>query len=573
MRSSNCARVQKANSQLIGRQLHCYQRRPFRHEGLLGLLLCLRIGTIVWTLGKKKEIPHSMAGQDNAREAVVSRTSPGERAGAWARIFNRLCGQNLLNSVLLVGMAVTIASPMLQRIEFAKDPDLWWHLADARILSSTHQFIRLEPYSFAVAGQRWINPEWLSEIPYWFSYSTFGLRGIHLAALAGLCANLLFLYFRSYWKSGHSKAAFLTSVLAFFLMTVNTGARTIVVAYLAMSAEMAIIEAAERGRKSLLWLLPPLFCLWINLHGSWIIGLGLFGLYIGCGLVKINAGAFEQCAFSSSDRNRLIGVFLASLAALMLNPYGWRLIWNPFDMLVNQKLTIALTGEWQPLSLGSSSGIAAAVAIGLMIAANFVRGRRWKVYELAFILFAWYFAFAHQRFTYLACIVTMPWLAADVARSYYGEPEEKTIPGLNALFAAAIVGALVYFFPSEAVLQKELADSIPLQTIASIQPSWRTFNDYSLGGMLAFQSKPDFLDSRNDIFEHNGILQQYVEIENLDNPFRLLNSNRIDHVLIHADTPLAFALEHSRGWRVMTQEGAGENACELFTRVPGVVED
>jgi hypothetical protein len=493
--------------------------------------------------------------------------------GLWARIFNRLFGQNLLNSVLLVGMAVAIASPMLLPIEFAKDSDLWWHLADARILTSTHQFIRVEPYSFAVAGQRWIDPEWLSELPYWFSYSAFGLRGIHLAALAGLCANLLFLYFRSYWKSLDRKAALWTSVLAFFLMTVNTGARTIVVAYLVMSVEMAIIEAAERGRKSLLWLLPPLYCLWINLHGSWIIGLGFFGLYIGCGLVRINVGAFEQRAFSLTDRNRLIGVFLACLASLMVNPYGWRMIWNPFDMFMNQKLTIALMDEWQPLRLGSSTGIAAAVAIVLMIAANFARPRKWKVYELAFMLFAWYFAFAHQRFAYLACIITMPWLAADVARSYYGEPSEKTIPGLNALFAAAIMGALVYFIPSEAVLQKQLADSIPLQTIASIQPSWRTFSDYSMGGMLAFQSKPDFVDSRNDTFEHHGVLWQFVAIENLQSPFRLLNSNRIDHVLTHANTPLAFALEHSGGWRVKTQEGVGDNACELFVRVPGAVED
>ena len=53
-------------------------------------------------------------------------------------------------------------------------------------------------------------------------------------------------------------------------MAVNAGPRMIAFAYLAMSAEMAILEAADRGHKKLVWLLPPLFCLWINLHGTWL---------------------------------------------------------------------------------------------------------------------------------------------------------------------------------------------------------------------------------------------------------------------------------------------------------------
>jgi hypothetical protein len=331
---------------------------------------------------------------------------------------------------------------------------------------------------------------------------------------------------------------------------------------------MAILEAAERGKKWLLWLLPPLFCLWINLHGSWLIGLGYFGLYIVCGLFPINVGALEQRAFSAADRSRLIGAFVASLAALWVNPYGWRLIWNPFDMLLNQKVNLAVVEEWHPLGLSTSTGIAAVAAIGLMLAANLVRGRKWKLYEVAFIFSAWYLALSHQRFAFLACVVTMPWLAADVARSFYGELTETTISALNALFAAGILAGCIYSFPSEAELQRDLAAGMPLQSIASIQLSGRTFNDYSLGGMMAFQSRPNFLDSRVDTFEHHGILQQYLQIENLQNPFGLLDANRIDRVLTRADGALAFTLEHSPGWRIEMREGAGDNAYELFARVP-----
>jgi hypothetical protein len=463
-------------------------------------------------------------------------------------------------------MVVAFAGPIGSADELIKDPDLWWHLADARALCSTHQFIHFEPYAFTVHGSGWINPEWLSELPYWFGYSSLGLLGIHLATLIAFSLNLLLVYFRCSSKSQHKGAAFWVSVLSFFLMSVNLGARTIVIAYLAMSSEMLILNAAEKGKTRQLWLLPPLFCLWINLHGSWIIGLALLGLYIVCGLAPLKMGVFDQDAFPRADRNRLVLVFLTSLAALMVNPYGWRLVWNPIDMLVNQKLMISITEEWQPLNLGGSAGKAAAISICLMIVANCVRSRKWKVFELAFILFAWYEAFAHQRFAFLACILTAPWLAADLARSFFRQATEKTIPALNALFAAGIVFALVYLSPSQSTLQKDLAARYPFQSIALIQPSWRTFNDYALGGMMDFNSKPTFIDSRNDTFEHHGVLQDFLAIEGLRDPFTLLDRYHVDHVLIGANSPLSFALERSPNWRVQMREGDGVNTCELFAR-------
>lgn len=500
------------------------------------------------------------------QETFVAEPSQGESRWSISRLFHRAFGRHTLNVALLVCMVAVFAGPMTTGGGLTNDPDLWWHLADARVLFWTHHFIHVEPYAFTVRGERWINPEWLSEIPYWLGYSSFGLTGIHLVAFIAFGANLLFVYFRCCWKSRHKAAAFWATVLGFFLITVNAGARTITIAYLAMNVEMLILDAAESRKTGSLWLLPPLFCLWINLHGSWVIGLGLLGLYIVCGLFSCKLGVFAQDAFSRTDRNRLLLVFLASLAALMVNPYGWRLIWNPFDMLLNQKLNIAVTQEWQPLSLGTTSGAAAAIFIVLMIAANCVRGHKWKIYELAFILFAWYFAFEHQRLAFMACVLTAPWLAADLARSFFRQSSETTIPAFNALFVAGVALVLVYFTPNESDLQRTLAARYPLDSIALIQPSWRTFNDHALGGIMDFNSRPTFIDSRNDTFEHHGVLQDFLAIENLHNPFELLDRYRIDHVLIGANSPLAFVLERSPDWRIEMREGTGVNEYELFAK-------
>lgn len=488
--------------------------------------------------------------------------SGADRQPSVRSVLAAIFGRHTLHAALLLILVVAFVGSN----ELSADPDIWWHLADARTLFLTHHFIHVEPNAFTVHGASWINPEWLAEIPYWCGNLSFGLVGVHLAALAAFYANLLFIYFRSSWKARHKSAAFWTAVLCFFPMCLNEGARTILIAYLAMSAELLILEAAEEGETRSLWLLPPLFCIWINLHGSWLIGLWLLALYAVCGMFPLKIGAFAQEGFSARNRKRLMLVFAACVAALLVNPYGWRLIWNPLDMIVAQKVMVATTVEWQPLGMTQLAGKVMAIFICLMVVANMVRGRKWKLYEFAFIVFACYCAFAHQRFALMACVIAAPWLAVDLARSFFSESNEKSIPAINALFVAFAAYVFVYLLPSTSVLQRGLAERYPTASIACIQPGWRTFNDHDLGGMLAYDSKPSFIDSRNDIFEHYGVLQDYLAIQGLQEPFELLERYQVDHALIRANSPLAFVLGRSADWRLVMQEGAGQNRYVLFAK-------
>ena len=489
--------------------------------------------------------------------------------GPFAIIFNRIFTRHTMYMAILILTANLLFTDLHHGDAQLADPDIWWHLADARILDTAHHFIRVEPYSFSVAGERWTNPEWLGEVPFWLGYRSIGLIGIYLVTSIGLGMNILFVYWRGFWKTRRAEAAFWATVPAIVLMSVNAGPRMVLFAYLAMSAELAVLEAAERCKTYLLWLLPPLFCLWINLHGSWVIGMGLLALYILCGLFAFNRGVFEQNAHSRKALVRLIQVFVACLAALFANPYGWRLIWNPIDMLMNQKLMMALCQEWQPLNLSSIVGMAAFASIGVAIIANCICGRKWKVYELAFLFFAWFTAINHARFTFLAAVITTPLLAGDIARNFSGRVSEKTIPALNALLVAGSACAIVSFFPTNALLQHSLAARYPMQSIASIQPSWRTFNPETLGGIMDLNAKPTFLDTRLDTFEHHGVLLDFLQIVGLQDSIKLMDKYRIDHVLILANSPLSHLLELTPGWRIEMREGNGDNAYSLFAKAPG----
>ena len=503
-----------------------------------------------------------------ALDQEVSIPTTVEKGGKMQRILARIFTRHVMNMAILMALPVIFTLSLNPARECIHDPDIWWHLADARLLTSTHHFIQTEPYSFTVAGQRWVNPEWLAELPYWMTYKVLGLRGIYLVEWLVLCANILFFYWRGYWKSGHSGAALYAAAVGFVLISVNAGPRMIAIAYLAMGSELAILEMAERGNKRWLWLLPPLFCVWVNLHGSWFLGIGLLVLYILCGSFRFNKGVIEQEAFPVAERNRLLTVLGASIAALMVNPYGWRLVWNPLDMMLNQKLNIANVQEWKPLNLSTLAGEAAAVTMCLMVVANCFSGRKWKVYELAFIFFAWYAALDHMRFLFMAAVLTVPFLASDIQRGFIEESDEKTIPGMNALMVAAAICVIGFLFPSETTLEKKLGTFFPMQSIAAIQPSWRTFNYDELGGRMAFDSRSAYIDSRFDTFEHHGVLKDYLSAMYILEPLKVLDQYRIDHVLMMDTMPLAYLLTRTPGWHEIKREKIGEGICITFARAP-----
>jgi hypothetical protein len=503
-----------------------------------------------------------------ADTAIDPAESTAQSSSPWVRIYSR----HLMNIAILMMVPVVVAPTLNFARTLLVDPDIWWHLADARILVTTHHFIHTDPYSFTAVGQPWIDWEWLSEIPYWFSYQALGLKGIYLLTWLALCGNILFVYWRGYWMARSADAALWTSGIAFILMSVNSGPRMIEFGYLALSAELAILEAADRGDKRYLWFLPPLFGLWVNLHGLWFTGIVLLGIYIVCGLIPASYGVFEQRAFSGPVRNQLLAVFGVSLLALLVNPYGWHLLWNPLDMMLNQQLSVSTIAEWQPLNLSSMQGKGVVVAIALMVLANCVRGRKWKIYEMAFIFLAWYAAIAHLRFTYLAAVLTTPMLARDLARSFVNQSDNKTIPVMNALMAAGSLCVIVYMVPTEASLQKMVGMMFPVQAISSIQPSWRTFDLDYVGGRMAFQSKPSFIDTRFDSFEHLGVMSDYRSLIQAHDAFELIDKYRIDHALLKDDLPITYLLEHTPGWQVEFHEKAWEGEYVLLAKNPSVAQ-
>jgi len=438
------------------------------------------------------------------------------------------------------------------------DPDIWWHLRNAEIFVQTHSVVHHDVYSFTAAGARWINEAWLGELPYYFAWQWFGIRGIYLVMLSEVETILLGVFALAYLESRNLLAAFSASWLAVWLATVSFGPRTLLAGWICLVAELLILTQFKRG-KNLIWLLPPLFVLWANLHGSWLIGMVLLGIFFASGLVQGLWGRIEATRWTPCQLRKLIAAASLSVAGLFFNPYTYHLVFYPFNFAFKQRLNVNHVDEWMSLDFHGVRGKILFAMLAATIVLALVRKRRWQLHELAFTILGFYAAVTYSRFLFLAAIVVAPMLAREL-NFFAPYRHEIDKPALNAAFMVAIVLGCILRFPSRDYLLRDTVRNYPVKALSYLQqfhPQGRVFNDCLWGGYLIWNARhiPVFIDSRIDIFEYNGVFADYLDAMGGKDTLELLNKYRIRYVLYEQESPVAYLLMHNPGWKVDYRDG------------------
>jgi hypothetical protein len=434
------------------------------------------------------------------------------------------------------------------------DPDLWWHLRNAGLLLHQRSFIVRDVYSFTTSGRAWVNPEWLAEIPYFVGFHLCRELGVFLVLLCAFELIILGVLLLSYLRSHSWQASFVATWAAIFLALVNLGPRTILFGWVCFLAELLILELFRRGRDYSI-LLIPLFLIWINLHGSWIIGLAFLFMFVAGGLLDGRWGYVEAIPWNRTQRRKLILVTLASTTALLVNPYGWRLLLNPFDMAFRQKLNIGSIEEWKSVNFHMFGGKCLLLVLATFAVFTLARRRTWALQDVLFALLAVYAGVTYVRFLFLIGLVLCPMFAIDLASMFRSLTPQRTRPVLNALVISAVVAGAAVEFPTTAKLRKGISESLPEQAITRIQtfaPSDRIFNYYGWGGYMIWKAKdnPVFIDSRTDIFEHYGVLGDYVHAVSLTDTLEVFDKYNIRYVFLPNDDPTIYLLKKVPGWKV-----------------------
>lgn len=195
-----------------------------------------------------------------------------------------------------------------------------------------------------------------------------------------------------------------------------------------------------------------------------------------------------------------------------------------------------------------------------MILFTLGKRRTWLLSDVLFALFAFYAALTHKRFLFLAGIVVCPMLAIEFGSHVFSPYDpRKDKRWLNIIFMAAFYLFGVSHIPSSTTLHAAEARYFPAAALPDLNrhcANQRMLNRYEWGGYLIWNAReiPVFLDSRTDIFEHHGVLLDYLRATDLNDSFAILDRYRIGCVFMNTGSGLAYLLQHSPGWKMEYQD-------------------
>ncbi len=474
---------------------------------------------------------------------------PGQRA-LNLDVLRRVFTFPIFLATLLAGLACVGA-----QVRFV-DPDTWWHIRIGELILQTHHWPTSDIYSFTAPGAPWIAYEWLGEVMIAFA-ARFGFTG--LASLQFIWASaltVLIMYF-AYLRSKNVRAAFVAAILILFILGAFFTLRPQVMGYIFMAALLIALERYKQKFSKSLWWLPVLFLLWVNTHGTFFLGLGIFGIYWLAGLFEFNQGGIYSEKWTPQQRLHLLEVMLLCFAVLPLTPYGTRLATYPFEMAFMQPLNVSSIVEWQPMSFALPFGkIMMITALLLIVAQVFLRPNH-RLDSILFVLAGAFAAFAHIRFLLFFLLFLTPTIAELLSRWVPDYEPQKDKPVLNLIVTLCVIGCVVFYVRDTPRLVGRFTESYPVKAMDYLRDHPITapmLNEYGWGGYMIYELYPKqrvFIDGRADFYEYAGVFSDYIDIMRIEpDAFRLLDRYDIQACLLQRKSTLATVLAQLPAWRV-----------------------
>ncbi len=209
-----------------------------------------------------------------------------------------------------------------------------------------------DDWSYTTAGRVWLNQNWGFDVLAYACMKAAGETGVLALKGALLVAIAAAIAATGRARGATWPAALLATAAAVAGCRHLMEIRANTASYLLASLLLLIIYRS-RTRPRLLWLAVPLMAVWANVHGGFMLGLALLGLWAAASAV---AGFRAGGARESLRRTRLpAGALAAALAlAALANPFGVRNVTYPFTYAGSPEWR-GVT-EWHPLAFRALPG-------------------------------------------------------------------------------------------------------------------------------------------------------------------------------------------------------------------------
>ena len=281
------------------------------------------------------------------------------------------------------------------------DGDTGWHIRTGELVLAEGHAPRVDRFSFTRTGESWFAWEWGSDVVFALLYRWRGMAAV--AAFAGLVLSLALAAMLA-WLAGRGDGfalALAAALAAASASSIHYLARPHIFSILFYTLTLWLFDRDGRARTRLVWLLVPLAALWDNLHAGFVILPATLLLRAGCGAWR-----------------RYLPLALASAAASLVNPYGWRLHLHIWRYLAAPWI-LDHVQEFQSLNIRGE----APVVFALLLLAAVAMASRAPRFEAVLVLVWGFAALRSARHVPFFGIAAAPVLAGVLAGAWRGAAE------------------------------------------------------------------------------------------------------------------------------------------------------
>jgi len=444
------------------------------------------------------------------------------------------------------------------------DGDLPRHLLMGRVIVESRSIPAQEMFSYVYAGRPYVAHEWLADVIYYLSFKALGLKGVVLLT-ALLLASAFFVLYSALASEYEERILMLVLILWGVANTFPFWvARPLLFSIFFLAVWLVLTDRISRGRKVNFWILPGLMILWGNIHAEFVAGFLVLLAYM--------AGWLWDYLFNRENLDRqvikqLAGTFAASLAASLINPFGWN-TWRTIISYLGNKYLMSTILETRPPDFSSPSYL---VELLLIIASIFIFAlKKGSVRSGQAFLLAGFtvLAMTSGRNMHLYGVVA-PFVlvgpAIEIANLAFLKKSasamvkvEKQLKGLvwpTATVLISVVLLISGIWGKDYFIDPKLFPVDAVQWLEDNPQSGHMFNDFLWGGYVVWRLWPeqkDFIDSQSDLTGEATKL--YLTVRNLGTGWQdMLKQYDVKWVIMPGNSALGTELIKD-GWKVLYRD-------------------
>lgn len=194
------------------------------------------------------------------------------------------------------------------------DWDLWARLTVGKTFFQTGQILKSDFLAYTIRKDMWIDHEWGSGVIFYFFEDHFGDLGLFALKITIIFTILILLSkivkLQNTKINQHLNPLFY--YLAFLAMFNGIGGtvRCQLFTFLFVTLWIYVLERVRRGENRLLWIFPVTCLFWANIHGGFVAGLGIVGIYA--------VGEF----LNKKPFKKYLLILIPTVLITLINPYG-----------------------------------------------------------------------------------------------------------------------------------------------------------------------------------------------------------------------------------------------------------